>query len=662
MAPSRKRENRENQFYNVGVQGRKTGITLEDRGVRDEHGLEPISGIFSSPAKSPPKRAPSSRTGDTVTESESMDIQESSIPELATSTHLLRNSRTHFPPPKARSPMKTALGSSPRRQSSMGPRAHSANPPSSPLRAASHPAVSRLLDFEQEEESSLQETPALSGSGMRRGRRADVYEIALSPIRGQSEMLEESVQEEIIVTGDSVMITGAAEESYIADVGNDTTTVADANGTVEESEVVSEPPKQPAKRGRKRKSEAMEPPAEEQAAPKGRRRGAAAQTQAPETQKKRGRPVAPAAQPRRSKRVSEITENEPSAMLDASVGGSDQIETPPVAVKPRGRPPKAKAQTSDSEPTKEKTKQKIKGEGKENENEEPAFKKPKLTAKPKKSESKSAEQESGTSALGNGRLVDVHGKPISKADIDQMSVTSVGSRYGRGRHLSVFRELDPDAIARVGRTGRHRVKPIDFWRNESVLYDDKGNMKSIVKNALEDPVPRKQASHRYKPKKQKLSAVEEEEEVELEPWEEDEGVFEGRFREYDPATEFGSNELIESIVAWAPKGINPTEVSNSSFKFAKLASAGEENFLSWGFIDLGPDQMKRTKNARRMHMVFHVHAGVVQAKIHENEFLVHRGGVFQVPRGNTYSIKNMSSGTSRIFFAQGCEARVEEAE
>jgi len=52
---------------------RKTGITLEDRGVRDEHGLEPISGIFSSPEKSPPKRA-SNRSGDTLTESESMEL------------------------------------------------------------------------------------------------------------------------------------------------------------------------------------------------------------------------------------------------------------------------------------------------------------------------------------------------------------------------------------------------------------------------------------------------------------------------------------------------------------------------------------------------------------------------------------------------------------
>jgi centromere protein C len=69
---------------------RKTGITLEDRGVRDDNGLEPISGIFSSPEKSP------ARHSETITGSESMDIQEStferSAGSCATNAHALRHS------------------------------------------------------------------------------------------------------------------------------------------------------------------------------------------------------------------------------------------------------------------------------------------------------------------------------------------------------------------------------------------------------------------------------------------------------------------------------------------------------------------------------------------------------------------------------------------
>lgn len=59
---------------------RKTGITLEER-ARDEHGIEAISGIFSSPEKSPPKR------GSTAAGSESMDIQDSACEYPAKIVH-----------------------------------------------------------------------------------------------------------------------------------------------------------------------------------------------------------------------------------------------------------------------------------------------------------------------------------------------------------------------------------------------------------------------------------------------------------------------------------------------------------------------------------------------------------------------------------------------
>lgn len=58
-------------------QHRKTGITLKDTGIRDEHGMEPLEGVFSSPEKSPAKRSSSSRRDATITTSEEMDIDES---------------------------------------------------------------------------------------------------------------------------------------------------------------------------------------------------------------------------------------------------------------------------------------------------------------------------------------------------------------------------------------------------------------------------------------------------------------------------------------------------------------------------------------------------------------------------------------------------------
>jgi hypothetical protein len=51
---------------------RKTGITLEDKGIRDEHGFEPMSHIFSSPpASSPPRNSNRSTDGSDMRMNES---------------------------------------------------------------------------------------------------------------------------------------------------------------------------------------------------------------------------------------------------------------------------------------------------------------------------------------------------------------------------------------------------------------------------------------------------------------------------------------------------------------------------------------------------------------------------------------------------------------
>ena len=56
---------------------RRTGIVLKDTGVRDEHGLEPIEGIFSSPQK-PLLKQNGATQYSTITEDDSMDTGDSS--------------------------------------------------------------------------------------------------------------------------------------------------------------------------------------------------------------------------------------------------------------------------------------------------------------------------------------------------------------------------------------------------------------------------------------------------------------------------------------------------------------------------------------------------------------------------------------------------------
>lgn len=501
------------------------------------------------------------------------------------------------------------------------------------------------MDFHEEEdddeESSLQETPALSGSGQRRGKRNDVYALERSPSRPHSAVMEESeLQEEITANIDEeeeLPVVTEVEESFIAQIGDDTVTGADAvesfleEQAQTEEEIVPEPIKETAKRGRKRKSDQAAIVEEESPKPvKARKRGA------PEPAKK-GKKVVPAPAPpaRRSKRVSDISEQEIGVIEVADA--SEQIEETPVLPKRRGRPPKVQKLEAKPAPAVKTTKTTAtKNTAKEKA--EPVFKKPsKPIVKAKdKPASKDKENVKTAGKIGNdeaGKPVDAYGNPLSKADIEQMSTTSVGSRYGRGRHLSIFREMEPEAIARVGRTGRHRVAPIDFWKNDRINYNHDGSMQTIVKAPSPDPAPRA-STYGKKGKKKTLTTVEEEE-VELDPWEEDDGFLTGNYKDFDPANEFTSPGLVEGVLAWSDKGIKPEPVGDGSFQYARIGNTGPSGFFNWGMIELRADQMKRSKNSRKMHMVFNVQSGALEVKVHENEFTVHKGGIWQVPRGES---------------------------
>jgi centromere protein C len=469
-------------------------------------------------------------------------------------------------------------------------------------------------------------------------------------------MEESELQEHITADNDEdeeLPVMTEVEQSFVAQIGDDTVTDADADAVesflegetqedtqVEEEEVVPEPVKEPAKRGRKRKSD-QAPAVEESAKPsKARKRGPAA-AQAPEPVKKGKKAApAPAASARRSKRVSDITEQEPSMLessaVDESVAEASEVVEAPVAPKRRGRPPRAQKDAEVEPAAPAKTTKKAASKDAAKEKSESVFKKPgRPAAKPKeKPAPKGKENAKNVVTVAKdeaGRPVDAYGNPLSKADIEQMSTTSVGSRYGRGRHLSVFREMEPEAVARVGRTGRHRVAPIDFWKNDRINYNHDGSMQTIVKAPSPEPIQR--TSTYYKKGKKKGLVVVEEEEVELEPWEEDDGFFTGNYKDFDPTNEFTSPGLVEGVVAWSDKGIKPEPVGDGSFQYARIGGSGPAGFFNWGMIELRADQMKRSKNSRKMHMVFNVQSGAVEVKVHENEFTVHKGGIWQVPRG-----------------------------
>lgn len=429
----------------------------------------------------------------------------------------------------------------------MAPRGSSVGP-SSPIRAASHPTA-RRLDFEHDE-SSLQETPALSGSGQRRGKRTSVYDIPEDESSASAVLEESFMQQELRADEDSALFNGVGGESSIAAIGDDTTNGAEAVEDLvdlEPSEVNSEPVKEPAKRGRKRKSDTLEQPSEASTTKSRKLGSTSAQGAASHKRGKKAAPI-PTASSQRPKRVSNITEQD-SSILEASADAStelvDDSKTVSVQPKRRGRPPRSKPveeapMPPPAKPTKTTTAKASTTAG---------FKKPaKPAPKPKeqsvakgRSNSKSTDLTPTGSNAEAMTFVDVHGHSVPQKVVDEMSTASVGSRYMRGRHLSVFREIAPDNLARTERTGRHRVKPIDFWKNDRIEYDPSGNVVSVKK--LHETEPERRPTKAWSRGKKRTLAAVEEEEVELELWEE-EGTLTANYRVYDPVRDVTTDDIV----------------------------------------------------------------------------------------------------------------------
>ncbi|KAF2741936.1 hypothetical protein M011DRAFT_301997 [Sporormia fimetaria CBS 119925] len=642
--PGVRKQARDNQYYNVGEQGRKTGITLEDRGVRDEYGMEPVSGIFSSPQK---PATPQQRSG-TLTQSESMDIQDSTIPDL-TPGHRLRNARTSLPPPRSRSPMKTSLGATPRR--SLGPR---------PSRRSESPLVRQPSPVD-EDDTHTQETSALSGAGARR----DLYDLSPSPNR----------QNETVDPSD--LLLGRAEDSFAGGVAEDTfagavdTAYNEEDETIpqeesrveeeeeshveaeeesrveeeEESRMEEEPTKQPAKRGRKRKSNGIDESLADNDSPSVRPKrtrtvkpvaSASAKSKSAEAtppQKRRGRPP-------RAARKSDTMDEGSSALQDASIVEPSEETPAQEQPKRRGRKPKAAApepveapvEAEQSAPAKKRPGRPARAQQQE---EAPAddtrFKKPMLPSKAKSKE-KATPTKASTDRLKipHGKLFNNLGNPISAESLRAESVSSSKASRRFGRSLSVYREIAPDQLPETSR-GRHRIAPAKFWENERVEYDKHGNLKRIMES---DVIEEEKRHVRRGAKGRKRAKPENDEptEDELEDWEK-KGTLAGEVFEYDPATETALG-LAETTLAWAGNGMSAAPLPNLEFKFIRLGTTdGPTSYMSWGCLDFEKDEFKRRKNSRRMHMVFHVTKGAVTVHVHENEFVVHKGGVFTVPRG-----------------------------
>ncbi|RXW13293.1 hypothetical protein EST38_g12561 [Candolleomyces aberdarensis] len=114
--------------------------------------------------------------------------------------------------------------------------------------------------------------------------------------------------------------------------------------------------------------------------------------------------------------------------------------------------------------------------------------------------------------------------------------------------------------------------------------------------------------------------------------------------------DFNSGQQVERRVAWTAKMANLKPVPNNSWSYEKIF--GDEDFIAAGQLVIPPNSQKPSKATKDNTYMFYVVEGAVKVKVHDTCLVLAPGGTFMVPRGNLYSIENVSQRDAKLFFTQ----------
>ncbi|KAK0876813.1 mitotic fidelity of chromosome transmission-related protein [Friedmanniomyces endolithicus] len=675
--PGRMRRATQNQYFDVGKVGRKTGVTLPDKGIRDENGMEPMAGIFDSPVKSP------QRNSDRTLASSDMNVQESSAPEVHDTVYLSKTPR--LPPPRASTPKHTNIGSPKRMSTGKKTQQQAHTTGKAPISQDEHdnsledatsrsqPPANRMLDFtakdtEQVRPSTEITSPFKPKRALRRSMQRQ-NPFASPAVEARRKPRSESVTEAMKTVDESVLLLSTDDAPMILE---DDAVEPVQDGHCAEAEVSLE------------------------------ELDAVSGAEFHETKTSLGSPAADS-HGARSPSIREVTPGKKrdrtsfesaDAGDDATAGHVHFDDHASVSPEPKKRRSGSRKSDTTLLPEAEQpvtVDPSLLSQSGESLIEHPAqpMAPPPKTAPKTKGKSKAQQARNPKSAnKAPGSPVKLKSAP-SRSTSPSKRPSSRGLSVGPNFNLRATTPFD-DAIS-TSRFGRPVIKPLQYWANESRIWRN-GECEGIIRaDEIVKPTakPKKKSHKKRKQTISRLQDIDEESEsesVQADDWEEDLGVISGTVASWDPATQtadssapvkdgkyhsnapplhYPTNTSIHTLdLAFAHHSIITRDVPGSEFKYAKILTLP---FFGTGLVEIPPEGFKRAKNSRKMQMVFFVYEGKVLVEIgaqglleggegSANEFAITKGGVWVVPRGNNYAITNESrTKTAKIFFAQGCE-------
>jgi len=191
----------------------------------------------------------------------------------------------------------------------------------------------------------------------------------------------------------------------------------------------------------------------------------------------------------------------------------------------------------------------------------------------------------------------------------------------------------PQLMRLVRRGTRIRVAPLAHWRGERIVYELEGRrasgpalpkIKEIVRiDTPPNPTRQHPRAQSRGPSRKRKSHHSDSESGE----EEDAGEV------YAPILRYGDGSTIGDYrIAVSKSAIDPQPLHGSSVRFQKLFQDGE--YMASGIMDISVGGHKGIKPTKHSYMSFVVLSGKVEVKVHRTSFIMCKGDVFVVPRGN----------------------------
>ncbi|KAJ7143199.1 Mif2/CENP-C like-domain-containing protein [Mycena crocata] len=236
---------------------------------------------------------------------------------------------------------------------------------------------------------------------------------------------------------------------------------------------------------------------------------------------------------------------------------------------------------------------------------------------------------------------------------------------------SKLQKENRDVPEGVRRSHRVTYPPLEWWRLEKVVFGRDPasgpilvpHIKEIIRIPKEPVVPlgkKGRARRRTTPApagKVVEKVIEKIVEVPVEDTNPEEG-WDDETETQAVVKDYVTKKDVTRRVAFTAKMFAPSPAANNEWLYQKIF--GDGDFIASGQMVIPPKGRKPSKPTKDNTFIFLVLEGAVNLKVYETSLIVASGGMFMIPRGNTYFIENIADRDAKLFFTQARKMRDDE--